>query len=250
MTLRDLLLLVFAGLLAGSINGVVGGGTLLSFPILLALGVPPVSASATNTVALVPGYVGGALIHRRELATQDSGAVRLLAGIAGAGALGGAVALVAFPDQVFTAVVPWLIAAATILFAVQPWIARRVSHPEGDSRPSPVLLLSIAFAGAYGAYFGGALGVLLLAILGVGMAGSLRRLNAVRAIVSVATNVVALLILVVIAPISWSAVAVFAPTSFVGGMFGARIARRIPQPLLRALVMLIGFTTAIILFLR
>lgn len=251
MTIGEVFLLAVVGVLAGSINGVVGGGTLMSFPLLLALGVPPVSASATNTVALVPGYLSGAAIHRRELTARDTSMLLPLVIAAGLGAVVGALALVAFPERVFAALVPWLILGATLLFVAQPWIARRLPPPAPGERGSPpILLVSVGLAGVYGAYFGGALGVLLLAVLGIEMALPLRRLNAVRAIMSLTTNVVAFIVLVAVAPIAWLAASALAPASFVGGIYGAQLARRMPPTLLRAVVVIIGLTTALALLLR
>lgn len=241
---RDLLL-VLAGAVAGVFNGVAGGGTLIAFPTLLALGYPALTANVTNTVGIWPGYLGGVAGFRVEIGDQRSRA-RQLAPAAGAGAVVGAVLLLTTPSAEFARLAPWLVLFAAALFAVQPLLLRQLG-PSGHGHPTRRLLL---FAGTfltavYGGYFGAAMGIMLLAVLGLALPDTLIRTSGLRAVLSVLVNGVAAVVFVVHAHLVWGAVAMLALGSVVGGWGGARLARRLPASALRVVVVLIGVATTV-----
>lgn len=249
MTPGTAALLAGAGLLAGGVNAVAGGGSLISFPALLAAGYPPVTANVTNTVALLPGNAGSVAGGLPEL-TGQRGRLLLL-GVTGAvGAVGGAVLLLTTPSGVFDAVVPYLILLACGLLLAQPRLAARVKRRRTGTRAadrSPVLLLSVLLAGVYGAYFGAGLGVMLLGVLGIALAEKLSRVNALKNVLSTVVNGVAVLAFGIFGPIAWEAVAVIAVASLAGGYAGGRLARRIPSAVLRAGVVAYGVVVAAVL---
>ncbi len=221
MDLRTTLLLAAAGVAAGIVNAIAGGGSLISFPALLAVGCPTVSANVTNTVALWPGYVGGALGYRTELSGQR-GRVISCGMTSVAGAACGCLLLLVTPDGVFTALVPVLIALASLLLAAQPWLKRRLRASERlTGRHHQVLLhAGILIAGVYGGYFGAGLGVMLLGVLGAVVHDGLQRLNALRAVLSLVVNTVAFAAFAAFGPVRWYAVAVMAAASLAGGFAG------------------------------
>lgn len=248
MSLAEVLFLAVAGLTAGSINAVAGGGSLVSFPALLALGIPPLAANVTNSVAVWPGYVGTTWGYRRELASQR----RRLLGLAPAAVAGaalGCLLLLVTSAQTFETVVPFLIILAALLLAVQGRITERVRRWPGGGGGvrSPLLHLSVLVAAAYGAYFGGGLGVLLLACLGLFVADDLQRLNGLKSALSLLINAVALVAFSLFAPVDWGAVAVMAPAALAGGYLGARLARRLDPTRLRALVVVFGLAVGVAL---
>ncbi len=248
MTPQDVALLAGAGLLAGAVNAVAGGGSLISFPALLAAGYPPVTANVTNTVALVPGYAGSVAGGRADLVGQG-GRIRSLAVSAVVGAVLGAVLLLTTPSEVFRAVVPYLVLLACALLAAQPRLARRVQ--ERSDGGSPVLLqLGVLLASVYGAYFGAGLGVLLLGLLGVLVAERLSRVNALKNVLSALVNVVALLAFGLFGPVAWAAALVIAVTSLIGGYAGGRVAGRLPSGALRAAVIAYGVVVSAVLLVR
>ena len=242
-------LLAAAGLLAGAVNAVAGGGSLVSFPALLAAGYPAVTANVTNTVALVPGYVGSVAGGRAELAGQAA-RLRGLGLFSAVGAVVGSVLLLTTPSEVFRAVVPFLILLGCALLLAQPSLARRVQARSGERRSSPVLLAGVLLAGVYGAYFGAGLGVVLLGLLGVFLAERLGRVNAFKNVLSTVVNVVALVAFGVFGPVAWEAVVVIAAASLAGGYVGGRVASRIPSHALRAAVVVYGVAVAVVLLVR
>jgi uncharacterized membrane protein YfcA len=234
----DLALLVVAGVASGAVNAVAGGGSLLLFPALLAVGFPPLAANVTNSVIQCPGYVGLALGSRRELRGQQD-RVLSTAGVAMAGSLVGSLLLLVLPAEVFDAVVPALVALASVLLGVQPWLARWTGEPHPDAPDRRAILLPAVFLAAiYGGYFGGALGVILIAVLALTAHGDLRRLNAVKGVFAIG------------APVDWPAVALLAPTTLVGGFLGAKLAGRLPAPVLRGAVVVVGLAVSIYLLVR
>lgn len=250
MTLEHGIVLAVAGLLAGVVNSVAGGGSLISFPALLAVGYPAVSANVTNTVALWPGYLGAATAYRKELEGQRSRVLVLGATCVAGGALGAAL-LLTTPAHVFRAVVPYLILLACGLFALQPLLTRRL---HGRDRPEPhrslALNAAVFVAAVYGAYFGAGLGIMLLAVLGLVIADSLQRLNGLKQSLSVVINSVALIAFAAFGPVRWSAVAIMAVTSLVGGRLGGGVARRLDPVVLRIVVTVFGVTVGCILLAR
>lgn len=252
----QLALLLVAGVLAGVVNALAGGGSLVLFPALLAVGYPPLAANVTNSVAQCPGYLGFALGSRRELRGQRR-RVLSTAGVAVAGSLAGSLLLLVLPAAVFDAVVPALVAVASLLLGVQPWLARRIRGPRRIWEPRShvadrrAALLPAVFVGAvYGGYFGGALGVLLIAVLALTTNDNLRRLNAVKGVLSLIISVVTVLVFAFGAPVDWLAVAFLAPATLVGGLIGAKLASRISAATLRVAVVVLGLTVSIYMFLR
>jgi len=243
------LLAAGAALLAGAVNAVAGGGTLVSFPCLLLLGLAPLPANVTNTVALLPGYAGGSAGYRLELRGQAGRMLSLgLAG--GIGGLAGALLLLHTPPAAFTAVVPWLLLAACILLLVQPLAARFAAEsPKRPPRLAPPALLGQIAAGAYGGYFGAGLGVMLLAVTGLFLRDHLQRLNALKGVLSLIINAVAAVVFALLGPVSWAAVLVMAPASLAGGFAGVVLARRLHADTLRLVVAALGVAVALKLLL-
>ncbi|MGH9023517.1 MAG: sulfite exporter TauE/SafE family protein [Acidimicrobiia bacterium] len=240
MTGPEQLLVFGAGLAAGTINAIVGSGTLITFPILVALGYPPVVANVSNTVGLVPGSLSGVVGYRRELSGQGPRLLRL--GSASLlGALTGATLLLVLPSGAFRAIVPALIAVACVLVVVQPALTRRLPRREGAPANGGLLLLAGVYgAGVYGGYFGAGQGVLLLALLSLGLTDHLQRINAAKNALAGFVNLVAALVFVVVAEIAWAPALLIAAGSTVGGQVGAKVGRRLPSGALRAVVVVVG----------
>jgi uncharacterized protein len=237
-------LLAAAGVGAGAVNAVAGGGSLISFPALLATGYPSITANVTNAIAVLPGYVGGSLAYRRELAGQGA-RIRALALTSAVGAAAGAALLLVSPASVFEAIVPWLILAACGLLAVQP---RAAAAAHARRRRSPLTLHAAIFVAAvYGGYFGAGLGIMLLAILGVFVADGLQRLNALKGVLSLLVALVTALGFALFGPVAWGAAAIVGVTSLAGGALGVGLARRLPAPVLRGVVIAYGVGVAIVL---
>jgi uncharacterized membrane protein YfcA len=248
VTPETVALLGGAGVLAGGVNAVAGGGSLISFPALLAAGYPPVTANVTNTVALVPGYAGSVAGSRADLVGQ-SGRVRSLGLVSVAGAVLGSVLLLTTPSDVFRAVVPFLILLGCALLLAQPRLAKRVQQG-GDARHGVLLQAGVLLASVYGAYFGAGLGVVLLGLLGVFLAERLSRVNALKNVLSTVVNVVALVAFGLFGPVAWEAVLVLAVASLTGGYLGGRVAGRLPSTALRTAVVVYGVVVAVVLLLR
>lgn len=245
------LLLAVAGLLAGGVNAVAGGGSLISFPALLAAGYPSVTANVTNTVALFPGYAGSVVGGQTELEGQAR-QIRSIALISVVGACLGALLLLTTSGETFRQIVPYLILMACALLVVQPRLARMVQtrRANGGGGISLVLQGGVLVAAVYGAYFGAGLGVLLLGILGVLLHERLVRVNALKNVLSLVINAVALVAFGIFGPVAWDAVLVIAVASLAGGYLGARVARRIPSVLLRSAVVTYGVVVAVVLLVR
>jgi uncharacterized membrane protein YfcA len=240
-----------AGMAAGTINTVVGSGTLITFPVLLAFGYAPVTANVTNSLGLVPGSAAGAYGYREELHGQWRRTARL--GCASfAGAVAGAVLLLVLPPSAFKAIVPVFIAIALVLVVLQPrlsaWLARRGREPTAQAGWS--VLLAVFATGLYGGYFGAAQGILLLAILGLGLPESLQRINAVKNVLAGLANLVAALVFVFAAHIAWGAALAIAVGAALGGVIGARVGRRLPPGVLRGVIVVVGVSAIVQLLLR
>lgn len=253
MTPIDILAVIAAGFGAGILTSTVGVASLLSFPVLVAVGLPPVVANASNTVGLVPGALTGSFGYRRELKEHPKVTIAVLA-TAGVGAIAGAFLLLMMSGEVFEAVVPWLILFTCVLVGVQPWLSkqlkRRRPHDHVRLEPGPVTLFFATLTGVYGGYFGAGSGVMMPAVLGLGLDLDLRIINALKTLAVLASNVVATVIFLAMAELSWVAVACLAAGSMVGGYVGARIGRRLPAPVLRGLVVIVGITAAIVMMQR
>nr|WP_281385866.1 sulfite exporter TauE/SafE family protein [Nocardioides luti] len=236
--------ILLAGMAAGTINTVVGSGTLITFPTLLAFGIPPVTANVSNTIGLVPGSVSGAIGYRRELGGQRSRVLRLCVGSL-LGGLAGALLLLVLPADAFAAIVPALILLGLVLVVFQPrisaWVARR--HDAAGGLPENGawwVWPAVALAGVYGGYFGAAQGVLLMAVLGIGVDETLQRLNAVKNVLAAVVNGVAGLLFVVVADVDWRVAGLIGVGSVIGGQLGATVGRRLPPMVLRVVIVVVG----------
>lgn len=242
----EAVLVFVAGIWAGTINTVVGSGTLVSFPVLLAVGVPPVTANVSNTIGLFPGSFVGAYGYRRELAGQKERAV-LLSSASALGAICGAVLLLELPAGAFKAIVPVLIGLALVLVVfgkkVTAWLAAR---GRGATEHVTKSLWSVSFVtGVYGGYFGAAQGVLLMGFLGLFLAESLQRQNALKNVLAGVTNLVAAVVFVCVTHVDWTAALLIAGGSIVGGLLGARVGRRLSPAVLRATIVVVGLAAII-----
>lgn len=251
--------------MAGGINGIAGGGSLVSFPALLAVGQPALAANVTSTVGIWPGYLGGVFGFRRELADQ-AGRIRSLLPATLGGAAAGAVLLLTTSADAFEALTPFLILLACAMFAAQPVLSRRIAERDEVDEPAEAPVpprggggvgdrrrpadrraaaqIGTFVSAVYGAYFGAGLGIVLLAVLGTLLPDRLVRTNGLRGALSLLTNTVAALIFVVRAPVAWGAAGLLAGSSLVGGYAGARFSRRIPAPVLRGFVIAVGVVAA------
>ncbi|MEO7519688.1 MAG: sulfite exporter TauE/SafE family protein [Acidimicrobiales bacterium] len=258
MTPAQQALVAAAGFVAGGINGIAGGGSLVSFPALLAVGLPALAANVTSTVGIWPGYLGGVVGFRSEVADQGDRIRSLLPTTLGGAAVGAAL-LLTTPAGAFAALAPFLVLLACGLFAAQPLLTRRMAPPpadDGTQPPAPPsrgrrqLVLAASFASAvYGAYFGAGLGVMLLAVLGTLVPDDLVRTSSLRGALSLIINTVAAGLFLVAAPVAWAPAGLLAGGALIGGFAGARLARRVPALVLRAVVITIGVLGALRLLL-
>ncbi|MBX3286909.1 MAG: sulfite exporter TauE/SafE family protein [Actinobacteria bacterium] len=234
---------------AGGVNAVMGSGSLITFPTLIAFGYAPVTANVSNNVGLVPGSVAGAYGFRRELTGQRRRA-RTLAAASATGGLTGATLLLTLPSSVFDAVIPVLVLGASVAMVLQPRLSRWVaSRRPADARDvGPAAVASVFATGIYGGYFGAAQGVILLALLAVLVPDELKRSNALKNVLAGTVNGVAAVVFVVFADVDWAVAALIAAGAIVGGTLGARVGRRIPPAVLRTLVVLLGLGVAIRFF--
>ncbi len=242
MSLAHAAAIFAAGIAAGTINTVVGSGTLITFPVLLGFGYPPVTANVSNTVGLVPGSVAGAIGYRRELTGQHSRMVPLAAASA-IGGITGATLLLVLPASAFKAIVPAFIAIALVLIVVQPRLARALERSRGRThreRAGPLATAAVFGSGIYGGYFGAAQGILLLAVLGLSLDDDLQRINALKVVLAGLVNLVAGVVFVFAAHIAWTAALLIAGGSTLGGLIGARAGRRLPPAALRAVIVVVG----------
>jgi len=233
-----------AGIGAGTINTIVGSGTLITFPVLLAVGLPPVTANVSNTLGLVPGSISGAYGYRAELRGQRDRLLRLGTASLLGGTLG-AVLLLVLPADAFQAIVPVLIGLALLLVVLQPRLAKAVAaRRSGPLRADGgvALLLGVFATGVYGGYFGAAQGVLLLGLMGLLLADDLQRINATKNILATVVNGVAALIFVFQAHIDWTAALLIAVGSALGGQIGSRVGRKLSPTVLRGLIVVVGLT--------
>ncbi len=251
MTPLEVVAVLLAGLAAGTINTVVGSGTLITFPTLLALGVPPVTANVSNTIGLVPGSVSGSIGYRRELVGQRSRLLRLGSASLVGGILG-AVLLLVLPARAFDAIVPVLIGIGVLLVVLGPrigrWVAARHESRGGlPTHGAAWVWPAVLAAGVYGGYFGAAQGVLLMAILGIGVADDLQRHNATKNVLALLVNAVAAVVFIAVADVDWVVVALIALGSVVGGQLGAGVGRRLPAPVLRGVIVAVGLVALVAL---
>jgi Predicted permeases len=235
-----------AGVGAGGINTIVGSGSLITFPTLLALGYPPVVANVSNNVGLVPGGVAGAFGYRAELKGQRARLIRL--GIASVlGSVAGSLLLLRLPEEAFQVIVPVLIGIACVLVVLQPRINARLARLRRDARPhgGPLLWLGVLGSGVYGGYFGAAQGVILIALLGIALDDDLQRLNAAKNVMAMLVNAVAAVLFIALAEVDWTAALLIAGGATLGGLLGARIGRRLSPAVLRGVIVCIGIAAIV-----
>jgi uncharacterized protein len=249
--------LLVAAIGAGGMNAVVGAGTIITFPTLLALGYPPVIANVSNTVGLVPGGFAGAYGFRHNLVGRGPIVKRLLLASATGGIIGGGL-LLGLPPGAFELVVPPLLLLSGLLAAVQPkvaaWVEQRradkatasgvAQTPKAELTATPLLLAGIAATGIYGGYFGAAQGVILLALLGVFFGGDMTEVNGIKNVLATVANIVSALLFIAIADVDWAVAGLVAVGSTIGGGLGGRYGRRIPPRPLRILVVVIAVAAA------
>jgi hypothetical protein len=241
MSPLEILAIFAAGIVAGTINTVVGSGTLFTFPVLLGFGYPPVVANVSNTVGLVPGSLTGAFGYRRELSGQRR-RVSALSLASLSGGILGAVALLSLPASAFKAIVPVFIAIALVLIVAQPRLSAALARhrPSGRQVPGPVAIAGVFAGGIYGGYFGAAQGILVLAILTLSLDEQLQRLNAAKVVLTGLVNLISGIVFVIAAHVAWAPAGLIAAGSVLGGALGARVGRRLPPQALRAVVVVVG----------
>ncbi|MEV7175018.1 sulfite exporter TauE/SafE family protein [Streptomyces sp. NPDC093224] len=256
MSVWEMLAVFAAGVGAGTINTIVGSGTLITFPVLLATGLPPVTANVSNTLGLVPGSVSGAIGYRRELKGQRSRILRL-GSVSLVGGLAGAALLLALPSDSFDTIVPVLIGLALVLVVLQPRLAAALrrrqeaaggdaGHPDGG----PALLGGMLFSSAYGGYFGAAQGVLYLALMGLLLRDDMQRINAVKNVIAALVNGIAAVFFLFVAEFDWTAVLLIAVGSTIGGQIGTKVGRRLSPTVLRGVIVTVGLVAIVQLLVR
>lgn len=251
MDIFSLVLAFVAALAAGFVNAIAGGGTLISFPALVAIGIPPVAANITNTIALCPGYFGGITAQRRDLLTQRKRLFTILP-VGVAGGIAGGLLLLNTSENSFRILIPYLILVSTLLLAFQPMLKKiveaRMQQSTHHRKKSIVVLSVVFFAAIYGGYFGAGLGVILLAVLGLLIDDSLVKLNALKQAISLSVNVSAAVYFSFSGQVNWPVALVMFFGSILGGLFGGKTASVIRPEILRWAVVVIGFTVALVYF--
>jgi hypothetical protein len=246
VTLLHALAIFAAGIAAGTINTVVGSGTLITFPALLAFGYAPVTANVSNTIGLVPGSVSGAAGYRQELRGQRRRTLPL-ALASSLGGIAGAVLLLTLPASAFKSIVPAFIAVALLLIVAQPWLTRLIGSRQrrDDQTAGPAATAGVFLSGIYGGYFGAAQGILLLSILGLAIDDDLQRLNALKVVLTGLVNLIAGVIFALSAHVAWGAAGLIAAGSVLGGLIGARQGRRLSPVALRVLIVVVGIVAIV-----
>lgn len=247
MTWIEVIILFVSGTLAGIINTVVGSGSLVTFPALLALGYPPVLANVTNNVGVLPGSISGAIAYRKELKGQFR-PVAALAAFSAVGGLAGALLLLQLPSEVFDGVVPVLIILACVLVVIGPWMKQRIvtrRANRGEPRQKVTLFTTTALTGVYGGYFGAAQGVLLLSSLSVLLPGSIQRANAFKNVLAATANFAAAIVFVLISQVAWLAAGVIAVGAIIGGQIGGWVGQRLPPLVFRVVIVVIGIAATV-----
>ena len=258
MGIAEDLAIFVAGVAAGTLNAIVGSGSLITFPTLLAFGIPPVVANVSNNVGLVPGNASAAWGYRRELAGQRS-RLLWLAIFSALGAVAGAAALLALPAGAFKVIVPVLILLSCVLVLLQPKLSAKIAarrererqdagadgeSPDRAVRGGPVLAGGLFGAGIYGGYFGAAQGVLVIGLLGTFLDEPMQRINGAKNVLVGIVNGVAAIVYIIFAHVSWIVVLLIAVGSTAGGLIGARVGRRLPATALRIFIVVIGVVAA------
>lgn len=240
MDVPQVLLLLAAGLAAGTVNAVAGGGSLITFPALIAVGLPPVAANVTNSVSVCPGYLSSVAGSHRDLPGRRT--LLPIIPTAAVGAAAGCALLLVTPAEAFETVVPFLVLAATAVLAFQNQLRRLVGQPHGVGPRRRTLTLQgmVALGAVYGGYFGAALGVMLVAGLALVLDESLNRVTALKNLLSAVVGVTTVVVFAIFGPVNWVGVALIAPATIVGGYAGARLVRRLPPAVLKAVIVIFG----------
>ncbi len=246
----NLTLLLLAAFGAGTLNAVAGGGSFLTLPALVFVGLPPVVANATGTMALLPGYVSGAWGFREDLQSPPGLTMRRMAVLSLAGGAGGAILLLVTDDRTFRVLIPWLLLAATALFAVGPGIVRRTRQRESSTPSSGAAAIGIVLVSVYGGYFNGGLGILLLALFGLLGQSNLHAANGSKNVVSALLTAIAVLVYAAGGLVAWPHALVMMVAATAGGYFGARVARQLPASMLRAGIVGVGLVMAALFFVK
>lgn len=250
MNLLQVSALLLAGLVGGGLNAVAGGGSLITYPTLMAVGVPPLQANATNGIAVAPAYAAAAIGSRENLRGQKRRALGLIP-TALVASVCGALLLLNTPHSVFEAIVPFLVLAATVLMAVGPWINRKVTALNGGRDLHPVALHAGVFAGClYGSYFNAALGLILIAVIAMSLSEKLVRVGALKNFCTMLVGIVTSVMYGIWADVAWWAIGVLVPATFIGGYLGARVFQRIPERPLRIAIVVYGLVLSAILLVR
>ena len=247
MTVFDAIFLFVAGFLSGVVNAIAGGGTFLTFGAMTLTGLPPIVANATSSITQFPGYVTSTLAYAKEI-RADWKEAALLGGLSLVGGLAGALLLLSLSNPSFRALVPWLLLAATAIFAAGPYLKPKTLSPEKPI--SPLGLAGQFVTSIYGGFFGAGMGIMTLAVLGLTKGGDYHRLNALKNFVAVVIAAMAVVVFASGGVIGWPQAVVMVPAAALGGWSGVWAARRVPQPVIRALVVTVGLALTVYYFLK
>ncbi|ATE55664.1 MULTISPECIES: sulfite exporter TauE/SafE family protein [Actinosynnema] len=250
MQLWEAFALFGGGLVAGGINAIAGGGSLITFPLLVAMGLPGVAANVTNALSVAPGYASSAVASRPDLVGQGRRMLAVVPTIV-VGALCGSSLLLFTPRAVFEAVVPFLVLTAAMMMAFQKRLKALAGNPKDNTPRKTAIQLQVVFflCGVYGGYFNAGMGVLVLAAVSLVLDEPLRRISALRNVFAAVVGITTVLLYSAFGPVNWLAVAVLAPATVIGGYVGARIARKLPQEVLRWTIVVFATCVAIALYL-
>ncbi|GGK03277.1 UPF0721 transmembrane protein [Streptomyces camponoticapitis] len=250
MTIWEMLAVFVAGTCAGTINAIVGSGTLITFPVLLATGLPPVTATVSNALGLIPGAVSGAIGYRAELTGQRRRIIRL-GTAAVCGGLCGAILLVSLPSTAFETIVPILVSLALVLVILQPRLSKSVQRHRARKNVvtktdgGPLLFGGVMAASVYGGYFTAAQGIIYMSLMGMLIDEEMQRLNAVKNVLAAIVNTIAAIFFLFVAEFDWTAVVLIAVGSAIGGQLGAKVGRRLSPTVMRTMIVIVG-TAAIV----
>ncbi|MDX0662773.1 TSUP family transporter [Sinorhizobium medicae] len=241
MTLFQIFLLFVAGFLSGVVNAIAGGGTFLTFGAMTLAGLPPIVANATSSIIQFPGYITSALAYAKEIRADRKNAL-LLAVISAVGGLAGALLLLSLSNPAFRQMVPWLLIAATAIFAAGPLLKPKARSDE--HRIGPLGVASQLVTSVYGGFFGAGMGIMMLAVLGLATGGGYHRLNALKNFISIIIAAIAIVVFTAGGVVSWLHAAIMVPGAALGGYMGVWAARRVPQSVIRAVVVAVGLLLA------